>query len=164
MIQIEQIKTSDDVEEAWNELRSELRRIDEAIRKANQAATEAMAEIKDLEENVLPGLLAERFLDEKISKTEITKVKKRRAELEEFMGDLSLSIKGLEAKKRQPNSEARKVEHRERHIQNYEKIRIALQQKYSIHLEQNFLNQAELLGRQGDANRFLKDLRKGLKN
>lgn len=162
MIDIEKIWTQKGVEAARDQLRSASARIKEAIARAAKMAKDAGLEIQEIDEKILPSLLAKPFLGEKVSKPEAERLKKareRRGELREILEDHPLLHIGLEEKLRELNGPGREISHRERHIQSYEKLKNSLKERHSPALEQDLLDKARFLGCESDAKQFLRDLR-----
>lgn len=158
-IAVEKIWNAEGIEVARNEFRSQDQVINEAIKKANETKVNAETEIKNLEENILPGLLVEQFFGKKILKIKIEKIKERRAELLEIIDDLPLLLKGFKDEQWKIGHKFREVEKRERYVQKYERAKTVLKEKYSLYLGEALLRLSKILDCEADAQKFLEDLR-----
>ncbi len=84
-------------ERTKTDLNEELKSVQEGIDRVKGEKQDAEKELANLEEE-LPGLMADLYLGDGSKKSEVTKMKKRRAELQEFLEERELILKGLEAK------------------------------------------------------------------
>lgn len=164
MIDIEKIWTQEGIDEAMDHVRSASGKIEEAIEIARQQTEGAAKEIITIDSDILPRLLTEQFLNKKVSKTEVEKLKQvreRKAELQRIIEDHPFLYKGLQTELQKINSEGREITKKEHHVQLYEKLKKALKERHSPTLEQDLLDKARFLNCESDARNFLKNLREG---
>ena len=145
-----------DIKNMKDDLKRKADLINEAIIKARADMEQSKKELADLESQV-PKLLALHYLGG-IQKSEITKMRKRRSELREFLEEYVYLSSGLRDQLTSLSGKAMSLDQLERQAKRYEFLKTELQRGYSAHLANEFLGVGREMECTDDAKTFLESI------
>ena len=152
-----------DVEKMKSDLKEETRQVNEVLAQVRGEMEQAKKELADLEAK-LPKFLAQFYLKE-IPKTEISKTKKRRRELREFLEDYPFISAGLGDHLKTFSTRGTQIFLLEKQIRRYETLKSELLQGgYRAYLENDLLGLAQEISCLDDAKTFVDSLKREVKS
>ena len=151
-----------DIKNMKDDLKRKADLINEAIIKARGDMEQSKKELADLESQV-PKLLALHYLGF-VQKSEITKMRKRRSELREFLDEYPFLSAGLGDQLTSLSGKAMSLDQLERQVKRYEFLKTQLQKGRRAHLENELMGLAHELDCLDDARAFLDSIKQEVKS
>ncbi len=151
-----------DIKNMKDDLKQKADIINEAIIKARADMEQGKKALADLESQI-PRLLALHYLGS-LQKSEITKMRKHRSELREFLDEYPFLSTGLGDQLTSLSGKAMSLDHLERQAKRYEFLKTELQKGYWAHLANELVNLARELDCVSDADSFLCSLKSEVKS
>ena len=151
-----------DVEKMKSDLKEETQQVNEVLAQVRGEMEQAKKELADLEAK-LPKFLVQFYLKE-IPKAEISKTKKRRKELREFLEDYPFISAGLGDHLKTFSTRGTQIFLLEKQIRRYETLKTELFNRHRTDLENELMGLSQELDCLADAKAFLNSLKREVKS
>jgi ElaB/YqjD/DUF883 family membrane-anchored ribosome-binding protein len=151
-----------DVEKMKSDLKEETQQVNEVLAQVRGEMEKAKKELADLEAK-LPKFLVQFYLRE-IPKAEISKTKKRRKELREFLEDYPFISAGLGDHLKTFSTRGTQIFLLEKQIRRYETLKTELFNRHRTDLENELMGLSQELDCLADAKAFLNSLKREVKS